>query len=122
MSQPGRILSLACLAACAHAAPARPSPLALGHVTAGVNELAAGDFDRAKAELSLALEYRPGLPQALNGLGLVALAEGDRAQARRQFQAAIAASPDFVEARANLGAVELADGHLEAAAAASQAA
>src|SRR5262245_755153 len=100
-----RLIVSLLLAACAGAPVRKTSPEATDHVAEGVAALERGDLDRAEAELHLALEYQRRLPEALNGLGLVALARGDRAAARGWFEEAVRADDDFAEAHANLGAV-----------------
>ncbi|MFH0902202.1 MAG: tetratricopeptide repeat protein [Pseudomonadota bacterium] len=104
-------LTVSAQTGCYHAAAARHSSLpAMDHLGRGVRALQEGDASRARAELRLALEYDPTLPEAHNGLGLVALAGGNPAAAREHFEVAIRLNDDFVEAHANLGALEIRDG------------
>jgi tetratricopeptide (TPR) repeat protein len=109
------LLLLTLLAACGHTRPRAEIPQATDHVAAGAAALERGDLDRAEAELHLALAYEPGMPHALNDLGVIALARHDRVAARRWFEEAVRSNDDFAEAHANLGALALDEGDAEAA-------
>lgn len=63
-------------AGCAAHAPLNAK--AIVHQRSGARLLAQGRLDEAEAQLVLALEYNPGYPQALNGLGLLAYRRGIR--------------------------------------------
>lgn len=110
------ILALLPLAACA--GPSRLHPRAAEEVTRGYQHLARGDLERAEVAFEHALEYRPDLPEALNGRGVVERRRGRIEPARRWFRQAIAAGPDFAEARVNLGESYLASGQPDEAEAA----
>ena len=64
--------------------------------------LRAGDLHRAEAGFSLALEYRPAMAEAINGLALVATARGENRRAERLFRKALALNEDLSEAHNNL--------------------
>lgn len=85
-------------------------PRAAEEVVRGYRHLEAGDAERAEVAFEHALEFRPDLPEALNGLGIVARARGDLARARARFERAIRLDGDFAEGHANLGETLLALG------------
>jgi len=72
----------------------------------GAEALAQSEFDRAAGLFSLALEYEPRLPEAHNGLGLVARTRGDTLLAETLFRRALAINPNFAEAHVNLGWIQ----------------
>ncbi|HZY04091.1 MAG TPA: tetratricopeptide repeat protein [Anaeromyxobacteraceae bacterium] len=109
-------LAAAALAACA--SPGRLHPRAAEEVTRGYRYLAQGDLERAEVAFDHALQFRPDLPEALNGRGIVERRRGRLDAARDFYEAALAAAPDFAEAHVNLGESLLAGGRAEEAEAA----
>jgi Tfp pilus assembly protein PilF len=107
--------TLALLAACACARHAPLHPRAAEELTRGFSWLERGDPERAEVAFEHALEFRPDLPEALNGLGVVARTRADLATARARFERAVRLAPDFAEGHANLGETLLALGRPDAA-------
>lgn len=99
---------LAALLACAGGHPVPPR--AAEEVERGYGHLGAGDLERAEVAFSHALAFDPDLPEAENGLGLVARTRGDLPAARRHLSRAVRLRPDFAEGHANLGELLLAEG------------
>ncbi len=93
------------------AAPAAIHPRAAEELRRGYGYLAAHDAERAEVAFDHALAFDPELPEALNGLGVVARGRGDLAGARRRFERAIRLDADFAEGHANLGETLLAEEH-----------
>jgi protein O-GlcNAc transferase len=91
------------------------NPLAWKHVKRGSLLVAKKQLDRASAEYSLALEYNPRLPEALNGLGLIAFHRGQMRLALSFFTKAILLDDDFAEGHNNHGVVLLRVHETEAA-------
>ena len=87
--------------------PPPPHAKAIHFQAEGARAYASGDLDRAAGLFALALDYSPKMPEARNGLGLVALARGDEASAEQQFRAALALNEELAEAHLNLGFIEL---------------
>lgn len=109
-----RALALAlALAACLPRAAIHPR--ASEELRRGYAYLAAEDLERAGIAFEHALAFDPDLPEALNGLGVVARSAGELDLARRRFERAIRLDPDFAEGRANLGESLLAAGRPDAA-------
>ncbi len=81
----------------------KPSPQTLKLVEQGAEWLKSGDLNRAEASYSLALEYRPNMAEAYNGLALVALERGDRELAVKHLRKALTFNEDLAEAHNNLG-------------------
>lgn len=107
-------LALAALgAACASRAPLHPR--ASEELLRGWSWLERGDPERAEVAFEHALEFRPDLPEAHNGLGVVARTRADLPAARARFERAIRLAPDFAEGHANLGETLLSMGQPEAA-------
>lgn len=75
--------------------------------------LRAGDLHRAEAGFSLALEYRPAMAEAVNGLALVATARGENRRAERLFRKALALNEDLSEAHNNLAVLLCRRGRLK---------
>ena len=88
----------------------KPSPQALKLVRQAAQWLRGGDPNRAEAAYSLALEYRPKMAEAHNGLGLVALKRGERRRAIRCFEKALSFNEDLAEAHNNLGVIYYREG------------
>lgn len=109
-------LAPALLAGCL--ASSRLHPRAAEEVARGYQHLGRGDLERAEVAFEHALEFDPGLPEALNGRGIVERRRGRLEPAARWFERALEASPDFAEARVNLGESLLASGQAEGAEAA----
>jgi tetratricopeptide (TPR) repeat protein len=106
-------LSAALASACATRSPLHPR--ASEELRRGYAYLAEEDLERAEVAFEHALAFDPDLPEALNGLGVVARSAGDLELARRRFERAVRLDPDFAEGRANLGESLLAaDRHGEA--------
>lgn len=103
------------LAAGACASRAALHPRAAEELARGWSWLDRGDPERAEVAFEHALEFRPDLPEALNGLGVVARTRGDLRAARVRFERAIRLAPDFAEGHANLGETLLAMGRPEPA-------
>lgn len=81
----------------------KPSPQTLKLVEQGAEWLKSGDLNRAEASYSLALEYRPNMAEAYNGLALVALERGDKELAVKHLRKALTFNEDLAEAHNNLG-------------------
>jgi Tfp pilus assembly protein PilF len=114
-----RALALALLlllAACAGRSAAHPR--AHEQVARGYDWIAKGDLERAGVAFEHALAFAPDLPEALNGLGVVAGMREDLRTARGRFERAVHADPEFAEGYANLGETLLALGRDELAEAA----
>jgi Flp pilus assembly protein TadD len=107
---PTRPPLLAALLLCACASRAALHPRAAEELTRGWSWLERGDPERAEVAFEHALEFRPDLPEALNGLGVVARTRGDLPAARARFERAVRVAPDFAEGHANLGETLLAQG------------
>jgi Flp pilus assembly protein TadD len=101
------------LAGCASRAAIHPR--AAEELARGWSWLERGDPERAEVAFEHALEFRPDLPEALNGLGVVARTREDLASARTRFERAVRIAPDFAEGHANLGETLLALGRPDAA-------
>jgi Tfp pilus assembly protein PilF len=106
---------LACAVASACAGASTVHPRAAEELVRGWAHLAAGDPERAEVAFEHALEFRPDLPEAHNGLGVVARARDDLPAARARFERAVRLEPDFAEGHANLGETLLAMGRTGAA-------
>jgi Tfp pilus assembly protein PilF len=89
------------LAGCAGSS--RVHPRAAEEVARGWTWLEQGDPERAEVAFEHALEFRPDLPEGLNGLGVVARTRGDLPRARSCFERAVRIAPAFAEGHANLG-------------------
>ncbi|HET9844829.1 MAG TPA: hypothetical protein VFQ02_03735, partial [Nitrospira sp.] len=63
---------------------------------------AAGQREKAKAELLKSLSIRPNSPEFLNNLGTVQKALGEEKQARASFEKAVTLRPNYAIARYNL--------------------
>jgi Tfp pilus assembly protein PilF len=96
------------LAACAGRTAVHPR--ADEQIARGFRYVAAGDLERAEVAFEHALAFSPDLPEALNGLGIVARTREDLPAARARFERAIRVDPDFAEGHANLGETLLALG------------
>lgn len=94
------------------------SPLARAHNATGAALLAEGDLERAEANLRLALEYAPSLPEAHLNLGVVALRRGHLAEAEEELRLAVALDEGLGEAWGNLGVVLGSEGRTDEAEAA----
>jgi Tfp pilus assembly protein PilF len=90
-------------------------PRAAEQLHRGWSYLEAGDAERAEVAFEHALEFRPDLPEALNGLAVVARTRGDLEVARGHLERAVRLAPDFAEGHANLGETLLAMGRSRAA-------
>jgi Flp pilus assembly protein TadD len=105
----------AAVALCGCAGRAALQPRAAEELVRGWAYLEEGDAERAEVAFEHALEFHPDLPEALNGLGVVARTRGDLSGARARFERAVRLSPDFAEGHANLGETLLALGRADAA-------
>lgn len=114
---PGRppLALAAALLLCACAGRAALHPRASEELARGWAWLERGDPERAEVAFEHALEFRPDLPEALNGLGVVARTRADLPAARARFERAVRIAPDFAEGHANLGETLLALGRPDAA-------
>lgn len=81
----------------------KPSPQAMDLVRKGALWLRSGDLDRAEASFGLALEYRPRMAEAVNGVALVAFRRGQYKRAEHLFRKALIFNEDLAEAHNNLG-------------------
>jgi Tfp pilus assembly protein PilF len=111
------IPALALLLAAACAAPGAVHPRAAEELLRGYRYLADADPERAEVAFEHALAFDPDLPEALNGLGIVARTRGDLEAARARFTRAVRLEQAFAEGHANLGEALLAlgqDGAAEA--------
>ncbi len=90
-------------------------PRAAEQLTRGWAWLEKGDAERAEVAFEHALEFRPDLPEALNGLGVVARTRQDLPAARARFERSVRVAPAFAEGHANLGETLLAMGRPDAA-------
>jgi tetratricopeptide (TPR) repeat protein len=80
-----------------------PSALELNR--AGAEAFAKGDYDRATACFSAALEYQPRFVDAWVNLGMVELSRGELDAAERRFRHALAIDGDAAGAWLGLGAI-----------------
>jgi Flp pilus assembly protein TadD len=72
------------------------------HINLGIAYRLAGDFEKAEASLSSALELNPRHPVAHNELGIVYRKTGRFQEARESYERALAVYGDFHFARRNL--------------------
>ncbi len=110
-----RLAALAALLAAACAGRAAVHPRAAEEILRGYRYVSSADLERAEVAFGHALAFDPDLPEALNGLGIVARTRADLDSARRRFERAVHVDPDFAEGHANLGETLLAQGRLGAA-------
>ncbi len=101
------------LGACAGRAGLHPR--AAEEILRGYRFVAEDDLERAEVAFEHALAFDPDLPEALNGLGIVARAREDLEGALRRFERAVRIDPDFAEGHANLGEALLAQERPDAA-------
>ena len=94
--------------ACAHRSTVHPR--AAEEVRRGYEHVARGDLERAEIAFEHALAFRPDLPEAHGGLGVVSRLREDLPSARRRFERAVKLEPAFAEGWANLGETLLAMG------------
>jgi tetratricopeptide (TPR) repeat protein len=87
------------------------------HNGLGLELVAAGRREEAKAHFVEAGRLAPGFPNSHNNLGLILAAENRPAEAAAEFQKALALDPDYAQAHVNLGNVLLEAGRPEEAAA-----
>jgi tetratricopeptide (TPR) repeat protein len=120
MRRPAALPLLLAALSCAHRPPLHPR--ASEQLRRGYAHLAAGDPERAEVAFAHALEFDPEIPEALNGLGVVARSEGRLEDARARFEQALGVDPSFAEGHANLGETLLALGRPGAARAEMEAA
>jgi tetratricopeptide (TPR) repeat protein len=111
---PACLLPVVLAAACAGRAAIHPR--AAEELRRGYRYVAESDLERAEIAFAHALEFDPDLPEALNGLGVVARTREDLDGALRRFERAVRLEPDFAEGHANLGEALLAKGRLDPAA------
>jgi Flp pilus assembly protein TadD len=114
-SPPPLLRAVLALVLCACAGRSSLHPRAAEQLHRGWAYLEAGDPERAEIAFEHALEFRPELPEALNGLGVVARTREDLELARAHFERALRLAPHFAEAHANLGETLLALGRAGAA-------
>lgn len=103
------VLAATTVLACAGRAALHPR--AAEQLERGYRHLAAGDAEAAEVAFEHALELDAELPEALNGMGVVARTRGELEDARRRFERAVRVDPRFAEGHANLGETLLALGH-----------
>jgi predicted Zn finger-like uncharacterized protein len=84
-------------------------------VVQGERARAKGDFDRARALFSQALERNPNDSEALAGLGAVAYAQRDLAAARASYKRVLSVNPNYMPALIGLADVEWDSGDKAAA-------
>lgn len=73
------------------------------------------DYERAKTNCQLCLDYNNQSAPCWNGLGLVAYAQNNQDLAVEMFRRALVNSPDFAQSKNNLGAVYFGRGEFEKA-------
>jgi Flp pilus assembly protein TadD len=112
---PSRPAAFALLVTLACAGSPRVHPRAAEEVRRGWTWLESGDPERAEVAFEHALEFKPDLPEALNGLGVVARTREDLPEARTRFERAVRIAPGFAEGHANLGETLLALDRADAA-------
>lgn len=71
-------------------------------ISTGLEQIAAGEEDEARATFATVLELDPDNPYAAYNLGYLAQAAGDEAEAARQYSDLLATAPDFAPAIYNL--------------------
>ncbi len=108
-------IALPCLVLLACAARSPVHRRAAEELERGFHYLDDGDRERAAVAFEHALEFDGDLPEALNGLGIVARTRGDLEAARGRFERAVRIDPDFAEGHANLGETLLSMGRHRAA-------
>jgi tetratricopeptide (TPR) repeat protein len=81
----------------------------------GKNALQAGRNAEAVSYFQQALQRRPDLVSAVQGLGLAYAALGQAAEAEAQFQEVLGLAPDFAEAQSQLGQLYARTGRLDQA-------
>jgi tetratricopeptide (TPR) repeat protein len=86
------------------------------HYTLGVLYWQKGDFDKAAAELKLAIQGQPNYAEAHYTLGTVYKQQGNLADAAAELREAIRLQPDFAGAHTTLAAVLRQSGDAEGAA------
>jgi tetratricopeptide (TPR) repeat protein len=106
---------LLALLAAGCAGRAATHPRAAEEIVRGYRYVSERDLERAEVAFSHALAFDPDLPEALNGLGIVARTRGDLEGAAARFERAVRVDPEFAEGHANLGECLLAKGRLDAA-------
>lgn len=111
----GTLGVLAVLLGAACAGRAAVHPRAAEELLRGFRYVSSADLERAEVAFAHALAFDPDLPEALNGLGIVARTREDLDAARRRFERAVHVDPDFAEGHANLGETLLAQGRVGAA-------
>ncbi|MDI3467447.1 MAG: hypothetical protein OJF50_006268 [Nitrospira sp.] len=72
------------------------------HHRLGVSWEAAGNLEKAKAEMLQSLTLRPNTPEVVNNLGAVYAKLGDRKNALASFEKAVSLRPNYARARFNL--------------------
>ncbi len=87
--------------------PADVVPASSAAVKAGMDAIAAGDFEKAKGILEKAHADNPGDAQAVYYLAVAQDQLGDADGARKNYQAALALDPKLIEATVNLSALLL---------------
>jgi Tfp pilus assembly protein PilF len=81
------------VASCARAAPLPAKAIELNRQ--GAAALAAGDLERAEAQVALALEYNPRFTESWVNLGLIEMNRGNFERAQRDFVKARDLNPDL---------------------------
>lgn len=88
-----------------HTRPTLPNPHALERERICVEYLQNQDYERAKINCELCLQFDDKTPECLNGLGIVAKKEGYDSQAISWFSKAAQQDPQLAQARNNLGSI-----------------
>ena len=78
-------------------------PDAVFHTNLGLVYFSKNQFQKAKEQYLIALEFDPAYSKAHNNLGMIFQREGKLIQAENHYKKAIEVDPDFMEAFANLG-------------------
>jgi len=73
------------------------------HTNMGLVYFLKKNFQRAKEQYLIALEFNPTYHKALNNLGIIYQKEGKLIKAENHYKKALEVDPDFMEAFANLG-------------------
>ena len=83
------------------------------HLVRGMYLAGEGHYPEAVKSFSIALQLKPGLPEACNELGAALFHEGELDEAITQFAAALQARPGYAEAHYNLGVALLGKGRVQ---------
>lgn len=88
---------------------------ALEQEQACVENIQKNDYDRARTNCQLCLDFDDSVPECYNGLGLVAYSDGKTEKAIDYFRKALSESSLFAQAKNNIGAIYFREGNFEKA-------